>query len=186
LSNCIGVAGQVLWLDLPEPSQAQIEIVRCTFYAAEAFCVSGSIGAASLGINSRGNVFDTGFMIFDGRNPASPPLRQWVRWTENDNLYSPEQRHEQRYVVGIALKDGPARLSDWNLWWNQTGANGRQVQISYANGWNDRTAGRLRRVSSEPRDFRITKLEHVAGPPLERDQWQLFGANTGNVGPPSK
>jgi hypothetical protein len=80
------------------------------------------------------------------------------------------------------VPDGPARLEDWTRWWNQTGANSRVVQLTFANGESDLKPG-PGSFPPQPDGFRITDLSLVEGPPVERDQWSRFGADTGNVGP---
>jgi hypothetical protein len=183
LTNCIAVAGQVFWLDLRESSRARMEIARCTFYGAETFYIAASLAVTKLEVNAFQNVFDTDRVIFEARNPALPPLQQWVRWREQENLYGTARYAESHYITGVAIPDGPSRLRHWHEFWNQSPVYSRQVQITYANTNSNMKLARLRLVSPEPGSFQIMDLQLVAGVALSRDEWARFGANTANVGP---
>jgi serine/threonine protein kinase len=177
VSNCCTHAAEAFWLDFRDSARARLEIARSTFYGPGTFYVPASLAATNLEVNARQNIFHTPSVIFDARDPASPPLPRWLHWREQENLY----KRDQRYIVGIAAPNGPAGLEEWNRWWNQTGANSRVVQLTFANGVSDLKPG-PRLVPPEPDGFRIIDLNVVEGPPLERDQWQRFGAETDNVG----
>lgn len=184
VTNCVTHAAETLWLDFRESPRARLEIARCTFHGVATLCVAPSLTTTNLEVNARQNVFHNASVILDARNSASPSLSQWLHWREQENLHRPRQGPDQRYITGGAVRDGPATLEDWNRWWNQTGANSRVVQLAFANGASD-----LKRSSGsfppDPDGFRITDLILVEGPPLERDQWSRFGADTTNVGPRS-
>jgi serine/threonine protein kinase len=182
VTNCLTHAAETLWLDLRESTRARLEIARCTFHGLGTFCVPASLTTTNLEVTARQNVFHTASVILDSRGSTSPPLPQCLHWREQENLYKPPQG--LRYIASTAVPNGPARLEDWNRWWNQTGANSRVVQLTFANGASDLKRG-PGSFPPDPDGFRITNLILVEGPPTERDQWSRFGADTGNVGPRS-
>ncbi len=180
ITNCVAMTGQVFWLDLHESARTRMEIARCTFGGRETFYFPPTFTKMLLEVNAHRNVFDTEFVILDGRDPASPALPQWLVWRELENLFSPDRQ----YVAGPAINNGPAKLDDWNRWWNQTAANAREVQVEYANGRGDRNRN-PGPPSAELRSFELTDLRVTEGPPLSREEWSRFGADTANVGPVS-
>ena len=180
VSNCLAHAAEVIWIDLRNVPTARLNIARCTFHGPGMLYLSPSLVETKIEVEARQSVFHSASVILDARIPAGPDLREWLRWREHDNLY--KQIRDQPFFARDSVPYGPTRVQQWNQLWNQTNGNARIALVTFASGVNDFGPGPGLFVAN-PRGFQITELEIIEGPPLTRDQWKNFGADTTNVGP---
>jgi hypothetical protein len=179
LSNCVLFAAEAIWLDFNQSARPRLELTRCTFSGPSSIYLPPSFKGGELQILASRNVFDSGALIADAREADSPPIAQWIRWREEENLHSPARR----YILSISsAENGPSTLKEWNHYWNQAENGSRHGNVKLGGAFTGGNA-RSPRMVNAPDDFKMIGMEVTEGPPLKEDQWRLYGAEVSAVGP---
>jgi hypothetical protein len=184
LSNCV-VNASALWLDLATNTDNSLQMIRCTFKGPDVLVFPSTASIGNLLVIAQNNLFAAGAILRDSRKLSNSLPRGGVRWQERENLFG-LVLHYIAPPSRFTRDRGPVRtLAEWNNWWRQTNHQCREVKVNFVSG----PARPDRDLRAQPEytlsTFQVADLEVLDGPPLERNEWGRFGANTADVGPAS-
>jgi hypothetical protein len=168
-------------MELPEDSRAQLHLTRCTLQGPNLICLPKTGAGKALTVVAESNIFGTGVIIWDETYVQREQLVAAMRWQGRDNLFNP-------IFDFIVLSAGPpdlprVTLPQWSHWWANPEAGSREAMVTFPRGGDvpdSAGAAELAKKAYPISDVRVTD----GGPPLPRDQWSRFGADTASLGPP--
>jgi len=185
LSNCIVTAFWAVSILSSEDSRKRLQLVRNTFRGVHLIDIPPTPAAGAISVLARSNLFSTATIVVDGRTTNREVFTASMQWQGGDNLFSLSSRGGGRPGGYIVLRNtsGPATLAQWNQWWPQPETDSREVSVAFADATDAPATGSS--VDFARAAYKFTNVNVTEGPPLHRDQWERFGADTANIGPRS-